>query len=88
MNLHAIFLLLSIVNLTSVVMGYEVTGDNVCDNVFSRIRGTMIKFHAQDRNPNCRGKVRFRQGNLTYCLPLVDGKNDILQCQVNFAFCA
>ena len=29
MNLHAIYLLLSIVNLTSVVMGYEVTGDNV-----------------------------------------------------------
>ena len=91
MNLHAIFQLLSIVNLTFVVMGYEVTGGGkVCDIVVSRIRGTMIKFHAQERNPSCRGKVRFRQGNLTYCLPLVDGKNDILQCQVSFVllFCS
>ena len=82
MNLHAIFLLLSMLN---VVIGYEVTGDKVCDIVVSRIRGTMIKFHAQEQNPNCRGNVRFRQGNLTYCLPLVDGKNDILQCQVSLA---
>ena len=63
----------------------DVTLNNVCDIVVSTKRGEMTKFHVEEENSNCKGKVRFKVAstNQTYCLPILDGKNDILLCQVS-----
>ena len=63
----------------------DVTFNNVCDIVVSTKRGAMTKFHVEEENSNCKGKVRFKLSstNQTYCIPILDGKNDILFCQVS-----
>ena len=65
--------------------GYKVSDSKVCDVVVSRNRGHMIKFHVKEIDPKCKGLVRFRQNNTTYCIPIIDGKNDILQCPVSMS---
>lgn len=62
-----------------------VDGD-ICDIVVSKNRGTMIKFHVEEENSMCKGKVRFKINSLnqTYCLPILDGKNDVLYCPVGY----
>ena len=59
---------------------------DICDIVVSKNRGTMIKFHVEEENSKCKGKVRFKinSSNQTYCLPILDGKNDVLYCQVSY----
>lgn len=43
---------------------------DICDIVVSKNRGTMIKFHVEEENSKCKGKVRFKinSSNQTYCL--------------------
>ena len=65
------------------ILGYEILDGKVCDIVISKNRGTMIKFHAAAFDPKCKGLVRFKQENATYCIPIIDGKNDILHCPVS-----
>ena len=72
------------------VSAYEISIRNShCEIVQSRIRGLLIKFHVEGYNPKCKGKVRFKQENndTTYCLPIVDGKRDILSCHKVNGFC-
>ena len=72
------------------VSAYEISIRNShCEIVQSRIRGLLIKFHVEGYNPKCKGKVRFKQqnNNTTYCLPIVDGKRDILSCHKVNGFC-
>lgn len=81
--IHVSFFLLQD-KVTTLLFGYEVSDNNkVCDVVVSRNRGHMKKFHVKELNPKCKGFVRFRQNNTTYCIPIVDGKNDIIQCPVS-----
>ena len=65
------------------ILGYEVTDAKVCDIVMSKNRGTMVKFYAGAIDSKCKGLVRFKQHNRTYCIPNIDGKNDILHCPVS-----
>ena len=65
------------------ILGYEISDGKVCDIVVSKNRGTMIKFHTSALDPKCKGLVRFKQENATYCIPIIDGKNDILHCSVS-----
>ena len=65
-------------------VGFEVSDEKVCDMVFSKNRGILFKFHAAVENSKCKGLVRFKTyENETYCIPIVDGKNDILNCPVS-----
>ena len=67
------------------IFGYEISEGKVCDIVVSKNRGTMIKFHAAALDSKCKGLVRFKQENTTYCIPIIDGKNDILYCPVSMS---
>ena len=67
------------------IFGYEILDGKVCDIVVSKNRGTMIKFHVAALDSKCKGLVRFKQENTTYCIPIIDGKNDILQCPVSMS---
>ena len=67
------------------ILGYEISDGKVCDIVVSKNRGTMIKFHAAVLDSNCKGLVRFKQENATYCIPIIDGKKDILHCPVSMS---
>ena len=73
------FLLQNIVT----ILGYEVSDAKVCDIVVSKNRGTMVKFYAAAIDSKCKGLVRFKQHDTTYCIPVIDGKNDILHCPVS-----
>ena len=66
------------------ILGYEVSDAKVCDIVVSKNRGTMVKFYAAAIDSKCKGLVRFKQHYTTYCIPVIDGKNDILHCPVKF----
>ena len=66
------------------ILGYEVSEAKVCDMVVSKNRGTMVKFYAAAIDSKCKGLVRFKQHNTTSCIPVIDGKNDILHCPVKF----
>ena len=68
---------------TTLLFGYEVSDKKVCDVVESRNRGHMKKFYVKEFDPKCKGFVRFRQNFTTYCIPIVDGKNDKIQCPVS-----
>ena len=65
------------------VLGYEVSDAKICDIVVSKNRGRMVKFHAAAVNSKCKGLVRFKQQDSIYCIPIIDGKNDILHCPVS-----
>ena len=65
------------------ILAYDISGGKVCDIIVSKNRGTMIKFHTSALDPKCKGLVRFKQENATYCIPIIDGKNDILHCPVS-----
>ena len=80
--IHVSFFLLQN-KVTTLLFGYEVSDNKVCDAVVSRNRGHMTKFHVKELDPKCKGFVRFRQNLATYCIPIVDGKNDIIQCPVS-----
>ena len=67
------------------VYSYVIFDYNVCDIVVSKNRGPMTKFHVTVPNPECQGLVRFKQDNSTYCIPIVNGRNDILYCPVSIA---
>ena len=62
---------------------YEISDLNSCQIVKSKVRGTLTKFYDNIEDPNCLGKVRFKQDTTTYCLPRVNGMEDILHCQVD-----
>ena len=65
------------------ILGYEISDAKMCDIVVSKNRGTMVKFYAADKDSKCKGLVRFKQHDTTYCIPIIDGKNDILHCPVS-----
>ena len=65
------------------ILGYEVSDAKVCDIVMSKNRGTMVKFYAGAIDSKCKGLIRFKQHNITYCIPIIDGKNDLLHCPVS-----
>ena len=65
------------------ILAYDISDGKVCDIIVSKNRGTLIKFHASALSPKCKGLVRFKQENATYCIPIIDGKNDILHCPVS-----
>ena len=65
------------------IVGYEISDAKMCDIVVSKNRGTMVKYYAADKDSKCKGLVRFKQHDTTYCIPIIDGKNDILHCPVS-----
>ena len=66
------------------IVGYEISDAKMCDIVVSKNRGTMVKFYAANMDSKCKGLVRFKQhDDKTYCIPIIDGKNDILHCPVS-----
>ena len=65
------------------IFGYEISDAKMCDIVVSKNRGTMVKYYAADKDSKCKGLVRFKQHDTTYCIPIIDGKNDILHCPVS-----
>ena len=65
------------------ILAYDISNGKVCDIIVSKNRGTMIKFHTSALDPKCKGLVRFKQENATFCIPIIDGKNDILKCPVS-----
>ena len=79
--IYSFFLLLKLNEVT--MFGFGVSNAKICDIVVSKNRGTMVKFYAAAIDSKCKGLVRFKQHDKIYCIPLIDGKNDILHCPVS-----